>query len=271
MLARAFVLLVLVGAAAAAYLHARTLGEPVVLVDAPRGRLQCVSYAPYHQPGQTPLVEGTLIPPAQIDADLARLARITDCVRTYSIDQGLDAVPRLAKRHGLKVMMGVWIGRDAVKNEQEIERALEIVKRERDSISAIIVGNEVLLRREQPPAALQRIIERFRRATPIPVTYADVWEFWLRNRELAASVSFVTVHILPYWEDEPVAVENAIAHVRDVHRMVRDAFPGKHVLIGETGWPSAGRNRHGAQPGPIEQARFVREFLVEAQAAGATT
>ncbi len=47
----------------------------------------------------------------------------------------------------------------------------------------------------------------------MPVTYADVWEFWLRNRDVAAAVDFVTIHILPYWEDFPIPARNAAAHV----------------------------------------------------------
>ncbi|HRO59595.1 MAG TPA: glycosyl hydrolase family 17 protein, partial [Burkholderiaceae bacterium] len=43
-------------------------------------------------------------------------------------------------------------------------------------------------------------------------------------------------------------------------------FPDKEILIGETGWPSAGRSREEARPGRVEQARFLREFVAMAQA-----
>jgi glucan 1,3-beta-glucosidase len=39
------------------------------------------------------------------------------------------------------------------------------------------------------------------------------------------------------------------------------AFPGKEILIGETGWPSAGRMRAGALPSRTNQARVVSEIL----------
>ena len=42
---------------------------------------------------------------------------------------------------------------------------------------------------------------------------------------------------------------------------VAAAFPGKEILIGETGWPSHGRMREGALPSRINQARFVSEIL----------
>ena len=49
----------------------------------------------------------------------------------------------------------------------------------------------------------------------VPVTYADVWEFWLRYRDIYDAVDFVTIHILPYWEDFPVRAKYAAAHVDD--------------------------------------------------------
>src|SRR5262249_53871700 len=38
------------------------------------------------------------------------------------------------------------------------------------------------------------------------------------------------------------------------------AFPGKPILIGEVGWPSAGRAREAAAPGRVMQARFLNGF-----------
>ena len=103
-------------------------------------------------------------------------------------------------------------------------------------------------------------------ATAVPVTYADVWEFWLRNRDLAAEVDFITIHILPYWEDFPIAADMAGAHVDAIRGQVAAAFPGKDILIGEVGWPSAGRMREGALPSPSNQARVLEEVMARAKA-----
>ncbi|MCU0805139.1 MAG: hypothetical protein MUF79_08645 [Burkholderiales bacterium] len=263
---RALVLAALAAAAAAAFgwWHAR--GEAVTVMDAPSPHFACVSYAPYRKPGQTPFAKGAFIPPEQIDADLAMLADRVDCVRTYSVDQGLDAVPKLAGKHGLKVLLGVWIGRNAIENEREMAKAIALANAHRDVIAGVIVGNEVLLRREQPPEELARLARRFKVETGLPVTYADVWEFWLRNRPLADSVDFVTVHLLPYWEDDPQPIGRAIPHALAVLDEVAKAFPGKRIVIGEIGWPSAGRTREGAAPGRVNQARFMREFAAAAAA-----
>jgi hypothetical protein len=99
----------------------------------------------------------------------------------------------------------------------------------------------------------------------VPVTYADVWEYWLRNREIYEAVDFVTIHILPYWEDFPIRAKYAAAHVDAIRKRVAVAFPGKEILIGETGWPSEGRMREGALPSRTNQARVVSEILAMAK------
>ena len=57
----------------------------------------------------------THITAEQIAQDLAQLAKITDCVRTYSIENGLDQVPELAAKVGLKVIQGIWLGSNRLK------------------------------------------------------------------------------------------------------------------------------------------------------------
>ena len=231
-------------------------------------KLRCVSYAPYHRPGQTPLLEDTRIEREQIAADLAALAKITDCVRLYSIDQGLEHVPELARPLGLKVLLGAWIGYEKAKNARELERAIALANANTDVVRALIVGNEVLLRRERTVDEMRELIRHARANAKVPVTYADVWEFWTRHDSLAAEVDFVTVHILPFWEDEPVDIELALEHVAETRRHVGAHFAGKQILIGETGWPSAGRQREESKPSRVNQARYIREFVHRAHAEG---
>ena len=93
-----------------------------------------------------------------------------------------------------------------------------------------------------------------------------MWEFWLRNREIYDAVDFVTIHILPYWEDFPIRAKYAAAHVDAIRKRMAVAFPGKEILIGETGWPSEGRMRAGALPSRTNQARVVSEILESGEA-----
>ncbi|HYI29568.1 MAG TPA: beta-(1-6) glucans synthase [Bradyrhizobium sp.] len=243
------------------------LATPINLARAPidpNAKLQCVSYAPFRG-DQTPLVPTLQIGPEQIAEDMAQLAKITECVRTYSIDNGLDQVPALAAKVGLKVIQGIWLGSNRLKNLAQIQTAVRLTREYPGVITSVVVGNEVLLRGEMTGADLAANIRSVKAQVTIPVTYADVWEFWLRHREVYDAVDFVTIHILPYWEDLPIRARHAAAHVESIRNRMAVAFPNKEILIGETGWPSAGRMREGALPSRANQAKVVSEILALAK------
>jgi exo-beta-1,3-glucanase (GH17 family) len=242
------------------------LGTPVQLptVSPAAAKLHCVSYAPFRG-GQDPLVEGTRVEPWQIDEDLALLSKYTDCVRTYSVDDGREDVLESARRHGLKVLHGVWVSNDPAKTRRQVDTTIALAKAYADVIAAIVVGNEVLLRGEMSAASLIGVIREVKAHVSMPVTYADVWEFWLRYPDVQSAVDFITVHILPYWEDFPIPATQAAAHVAAIRARVAAAFPGKQIVIGEFGWPSAGRMREGARPSPSNAARAISETLALAR------
>ena len=243
------------------------LGRPIAMPVATDDKLQCISYAPFRA-DQSPLVAGTHVAAAQIEEDLTRLRQLTGCIRTYSIEHGVDQVPAIAQRLGLKVMLGLWLSPDRALDKIQVDTGIALAKHFPDTITAVIVGNEVLLRGELSAADLATYIRTVKAAVPCPVTYADVWEFWNRNPELAGAVDFVTIHLLPYWEDFPIPVERAAAHVEAIRRQLVARFPGKEVMIGEVGWPGAGRMREGALPSPANQARFLQEVMADARREG---
>ncbi len=244
------------------------LGRPVALPPSPLGsgeRITCMSYAPFHG-DQAPYTPNLRISDRQIEADLERLAKVTSCIRTYSARGSQSRIVRLAGKHGLQVLQGVWLNRNRAENRREIEAAMRLARHHPGTIKALIVGNETLLRGELAPETIKANLEEVRRRSAHPVTYADVWEFWLKAPELASTVDFVTIHILPYWEDDPVREADAVAHVREVREKMAAAFPGKDIVIGEVGWPSHGRMREGALPSPVNQARFVSGMVRLAEA-----
>jgi exo-beta-1,3-glucanase (GH17 family) len=246
------------------------LATPVTLARAPidpASKLECVSYAPFRGT-QSPLSPTTQVPPEQIEKDLAQLAEISKCVRTYSVENGLDQVPALAGKVGLKVIQGIWLGSNRLKNQAQISTAVGLIKEFPGVVTSVVVGNEVLLRGEMTASDLAANIRTVKAQVSVPVTYADVWEYWLRNREVYDAVDFVTIHILPYWEDFPIRAKNAAAHVDSIRKRLAVAFPAKEILIGETGWPSAGRMRDGALPSRANQARVVSEILDLAKTEG---
>ena len=243
------------------------LGAPVRLPPSPLaggGKLSCVSYAPFRD-DQDPLIETTFATERQIDEDLALLSRYTNCVRTYSIENGQDQIAAVAERHGMKVLQGIWLSNKPERNRRQIASAVALGKKFPDVISAVVVGNEVLLRGDLSAVDLEAAIHEVKANVSMPVTYADVWEFWERYADLRNAVDFVTIHILPYWEDFPLPASLAAAHVDAIRKQVAAAMPGKEIMIGEFGWPSEGRMREGAVPSPSNQARVITETLTLAQ------
>ncbi|MGY3037720.1 exo-beta-1,3-glucanase (GH17 family) [Bradyrhizobium sp. USDA 4354] len=252
--------LISLGAIAAVW---RWLGTPVDLVRAPidpNDKVQCISYAPFRS-HQTSLSPATQVSREQIAEDLAQLAEISDCIRTYATDLGLDQIPELASKAGLKVIQGIFLDKDQQKNRTQISTAIRLAREYPGTVIALVVGNETLLRKDITVSDLADTIRAVKAQVSVPVTYADVWEFWLSNRELYDAVDFVTIHILPYWENVPIPAESAATHADAIRRQVAAAFPGKEILIGEIGWPSQGRMRESAVPSRINQARVVSEVL----------
>src|SRR5262249_29497714 len=153
--------------------------------------------------------------------------------RTYSVDHGLDRIAEIAQRHGIKVLQGLWVSNLPAQTRREVATVVALAQRYPQVIQAVVVGNEVLLRGEMSAVELARTIGEVKKQVAMPVTYADVWEFWLRYPEVASAVDFVTIHILPYWEDVPLPVKLAANHVQAIRSRIAAAFPGKEIFVGE--------------------------------------
>lgn len=196
-----------------------------------------------------------------IDADLSLLAGSTRRIRTYSSAE-FPGLPALAEKQGLKLTAGVWLDRRADNVEREIA-ALRTALRETRSIERVIAGNETILHNTFTVRELGRQLDSIRRQVRVPVSTAEPWHVWLRYPELVKHVDFITVHLLPYWEGVPHAV--ALEYAMQRFEEVKKAFPNKHVLIGEIGWPSQGDRYDGAYTSPDIQARFIRDFLARSK------
>jgi exo-beta-1,3-glucanase (GH17 family)/cellulose synthase/poly-beta-1,6-N-acetylglucosamine synthase-like glycosyltransferase len=234
--------------------------QAVANIDAP---LASVSYSPYAQ-SQHPDY-GDRPTPAQIRADLKILSPYTNTIRTYSSTGGGELVPAIAAEFGLKVTLGIWIDKNEARNEREIQSAIALARRY-TNINAIVVGNETTLRADKTIDELKALIQRVKRTSPVPVTTGEIWTVWRDHPELASAVDFIAAHILEYWVGIPAekVVDETIAH----YNKLRAIHPGKRIVIAEFGWPSAGYNMLKANPGRIEQATVLRDFISRAEAYG---
>jgi len=240
------------------------LALPEEMPDVPGGRLDCISYTPWDS-DNTPLQSGYVVSDQRMRDDLRILSRYTDCIRTYSSSGTEGRAVGIAEALGLELMLGLWIGRDQIKNDREIAAALDLVEKHRGSVRALIVGNEVMLRQEMTRDRLASMLAEVKHLSGLPVSYADSIEPWLENAPLAEAVDFVSVHVLPYWSPvRSVSVQDAPQKIEDTVANLRATFPAKDIFIAEIGWPSDGPSRRTAHPGLINQARFIREFAAQA-------
>src|SRR5262245_39686430 len=247
--------------------------QSVPTIDGP---LASISYSPYARSqhpdyGDRPTAE-------QIRSDLRLLSPYTRTVRTYSSTGGVELVPGIAAEFGMKVTIGIWLDKGdkdkGERNEREIQQAIALAKRY-SNVNAIVVGNESILREDKSVDELIEIIKRVKRQIPVPVTTGETHDVWTginknagpeQVAELASTVDFIAVHILPYWDKLPV--NEAVEHTILKYEELRRAYPGKRIVIAEFGWPSAGYNFHRADPGRIEQALVIRDFVARAEAYG---
>ncbi len=231
------------------------INRPVTAPNWPE-QISGFSYSPFQQ-GQFPQKD-QYPTDDQMRQDLAIMSKLTDNIRTYSVDGTLGDIPKLAEEFGLRVTLGIWISPDLERNEREIQRAIEIANTSR-SVVRVVVGNEALFREEITPEALIVLLDRVRAAVKVPVTTSEQWHIWEKNPQLAKHVDLIAAHILPFWEFIPM--DKAGQYVLDRARDLKKLFPKKPLLLSEVGWPSNGRMRGGNESSPADQAIYLRTLV----------
>lgn len=222
---------------------------------------------------------------SQIERDFAMLAGKVRYVRSYRTTDGGEIMPEIAARYGLKIVPGAWIyspneaklqfGREASEVNAEETRALIRMANQNPNIERVLVGNENILRwdgqkdQRNPnatsPAQLIREIRNVKRNVKVPVSTAEPWHVWLHYPELAREVDYLAVHILPYWDEQ--SSEAPLEYLKNKIELLRKAYPNKHIIVTEVGWPSNGAERRSPATGmvkratPAEQARNIRNAV----------
>ena len=229
-----------------------------------------------YQRYQNPMRGDTSSDP-EIASDLRLVHRYSPRIRTYSMLENPQTV-RLADKEGLDVMAGANIDTRLENNEREIDALIAQAHRFPKTISRVIVGNEVLYRGDLKPEQMMAYLDRVRAAVHQPVSMAEPFHVWIQNPELADHVDFITVHLFPYWNgiDRKDAVPDSIGtrnadgsnNTDGSFQALQQRFPGKHITIGEIGWPSNGDRHEYAYPTVSNEAIFLRDFFNVAKRKG---
>jgi exo-beta-1,3-glucanase (GH17 family) len=227
-------------------------------------KLRGLCYGPFRD-GEDPNY-GVLPTEEELQEDIDFIKNLTDSVRTYGGTGSLKIIPDLCDKAGLDCYIGAWISNNNKENEKEIEGLIEVASQNLNHTKGLIVGNEVLLRGDLTEDELIGYIEQVRSEANFPVGTAEPWSVWLSHPELAQSVDLILVHVHPYWEG--ISISDAVNYVSEKWQGVKEAYPGKTVVIGETGWPSEGDSNGPAIPNEENQREFLSEFCTAAQENG---
>ena len=202
---------------------------------------------------------------ADIDRDLKLLHKYSTRIRTYTTQEN-PQVYRLARADGLKVMAGANIDTRLANNESELEALIALAHRYPHTINRVIVGNEVLFRGNVSVEQMITYLDRARANIRQPVSIAEPDFIWLKYPELAKHVDFITIHLFPFWNGVPR--KDSVPAALGAYSNIVQHFPGKHVVVGEIGWPSNGDRHEYAFPSVSNEAIFIRDWLNAAKARG---
>ncbi|OLY79582.1 Glucan 1,3-beta-glucosidase [Smittium mucronatum] len=210
----------------------------------------------------------------QVKTDLANLSPYTNTLRIYSaIDcQQGEAVLRAMQGTSWKLYLGVWVDSNDATYQAELAEVqrLSTVFDFKQNVVSVIVGSESIYRGEQTSAQIASKVASMKTSlsglglSSIPVTAAETWPY--TDSTLVSSVDFVMVNGFPYWEGVTIdqAVDTMFTHVNSIKAISQ----GKKVVVGETGWPSAGDN-FGASVASLDNAfAYMTGFICRSRAEG---
>ena len=222
-------------------------------------KIHGISFSPYID-GQSP---GSEIPAQQIRDRLALISPYTKWIRSFSCSEGNEQIPQIAHEQGLKTMVGVGIGEDKEKNEEELWEGIEIAKAGHADILAI--GNEVLLRGDLQEDELIEYIERAKAALPnVSIGYVDAYFLFENHPKVTEACDVLLINCYPFWESCPA--EYALIYMKEMYRRIVDVSGGKKVIISETGWPNRGTPFGSAVPGEENALNyFINTYLWAAE------
>ena len=197
---------------------------------------------------------GDALTEAQLRRRIALIAPHTRWLRSFACTEGHEMIPRLAREHGLKTMVGAWISQDRDRNEREIAGLLTLAQA--GLVDIAVVGNEVLLREELSEAELLACIARVRAAVPsgVPVACVDAYYQFLERPALTAACDVLLPNCYPFWEGVEIAL--APQYLKRMHGLVQAAGGDKLVIVTETGWPGSGQPVGAALPSADNAMRY---------------
>jgi exo-beta-1,3-glucanase (GH17 family) len=262
-------------------------GAALLLFASPAFSFMGINYSPFHYPGQSPNV-GTPIPDSQFIADLQTLAPKFKVIRTYGVDTTtrLDRIVPLAAQYhpDVKIWLGVWESNlyNGAANKTYLDTAISQANTY-SNVSGVIVGNECLpgdpigagaVSVAQMIADLQYVKSKITNKN-IKVTTCLTYGAGVdsRGQQVAPYCDVIMANIYPFYGGVSISNNQAINNLINAYKNIFiPKYPGKAIVIGETGWPSAPSNQpiNQAVPSLANETTFDNQVIANAPKLGDT-
>jgi exo-beta-1,3-glucanase (GH17 family) len=218
-----------------------------------------MTYSPYTS-------EGGCKDASTVTADLAVIAgKGFSTVRVYSTDcDTLENVGTAAKKHGLKLILGVFISSTGISGAKE--QVWDIIGwAQWELVELIVVGNEAVFNGFCSASDLAGFISEsaafFKKAGYTgPVTTTEPLAEWLKDGSTFCSVIDVVAANLYAFFNAEVTADKAGDFIQRQIKELESVCPGKDTYVMESGWPNAGKCNGVACPSPENQATAVKSI-----------
>jgi exo-beta-1,3-glucanase (GH17 family) len=240
----------------AAALYFSPLGFNEARAEATNKPFRGLCYGPFRE-GQSP--EWAVYPTeAQIRDDLTnKLVFLTGKIRTYGNENILFRIPEFCRDAGIDCYPGAWVN-NVSEDTNQINRLIQIGKTNYPTTKGLVVGSECLYRNPGMENQIISWVNQVKAATGKPVSVNEQWHIYRDYPNMVNAVDFGMINIYPFWEGQ--SIENAAAFILEKYNFIKNKYPTKKFIIGETGWPSAGPANGVAVPSLANQEKYMKDF-----------
>lgn len=212
----------------------------------------------------------------------------TSIIKTFSSSDGriLDQIALAIAQQPISLVVGVW-PTDSYHFEQEKQALYDTLPHmSRDNVEAVCVGSEALYRGDLTPQQLAHKInevkwhlqhiedDQGRSYNQTPVGCAETWNVWNNstNNIVIEACDVIFANAFSYWQGQNISTaaqsffDDVTSTIWALERV--DPDHSKKLIIGETGWPTAGNSFQLAVPSIENAHTFFHKGINSARACG---